>query len=796
MPKTTRPFNRARRLQLFVLTPAAALLLGPFVEGAAAQSAPAPPPLDGEVLDPQGLRVADATVVLVLGDGGLIETVSGADGAFSFASVPPGAHTVTVVRDGFTPRTVEVEHAETGSDRLSIGLGIAFAENLTVVGQQQERSVQETEASVVVTTGSRLEAEGISDLYQLVDRTPNVGASFGNKGFAIRGIDQRGAGGGDGLLVSVKVDGATVQSNQGMFFGPYNTWDMGQVEIFRGPQSTQQGRNSLAGAIVLESADPVYDTLVKGRLSVGNLSSSQTSATVNAPLVENRVAFRVSVDRRRTDGWVTNPTRAEDDYDFRDAMNVRAKLRFDPAARFRGMLTYSYTDSRGGEDSIGLDRFPGERVNLSDERAEEGSEHGTGTLDLVYDFNRALSLESTTSLYNHDYLRYEDADQAPARSGALDYTIDNQWFTQEFGLRYAGEGVTGVFGMYYANLEDRDDAAFNGSGAVFGLPGTTVTAFFQTDEDTENTALFGEFDFLLTDAWTLTLGARYDNENRETRSNQGVRVTPPSPLFPETRSPDEILDASYNAFLPKAALTRQWTPGVATTVSWQRGYRAGGRSVAFISQQISDYSPEFTDNYELAFRAESPGGRWRSNSNLFYIDWRDQQVNVMTDLGNDLDTFTVNAGESTVYGFETQGEYWPAGGLNLYGSLGLVKTRFDEFVDDTLDLSGNAFPYAPNWSYTVGASWTAGAAWVGDLHVTAQDNYFSERENDPRFFVGKRTLLNTRVGYQRDRWGIFFVGRNLLDEDYLLQAWHQNSLFLRGRSGEPRTVSIELTVGS
>ena len=107
-----------------------------------------------------------------------------------------------------------------------------------MVGQQQERSVQETEASVVVTTGSRLEAEGITDLYQLVDRTPNVGASFGNKGFAIRGIDQRGAGGGDGLLVSVKVDGATVQSNQGMFFGPYNTWDIPWELIMKIPRNT------------------------------------------------------------------------------------------------------------------------------------------------------------------------------------------------------------------------------------------------------------------------------------------------------------------------------------------------------------------------------------------------------------------------------------------------------------------------------------------------------------------------------------------------------------------------------
>ena len=84
-------------------------------------------------------------------------------------------------------------------------------------------------------------------------------------GFAIRGIDQRGLGGGGaGLLVSVKVDGATIQNNQATFFGPYNTWDMGQVEIFRGPQSTQQGRNSLAGAIVMEGADP-WGALFLGR---------------------------------------------------------------------------------------------------------------------------------------------------------------------------------------------------------------------------------------------------------------------------------------------------------------------------------------------------------------------------------------------------------------------------------------------------------------------------------------------------------------------------------------------------
>ena len=331
------------------------LCLGFSPDTASAQSGASgesvPTALQGEVLDPQGLRIPDATVMAVLGTGGVLETTTEEDGTFTFDGVPAGTHTVTVVRSGFTPRTIDIVHPAPAETPVSIALEIAFSEDLTVIGQQQERSIQDTEASVVVATTEQLEATGVRNLYQLVDLTPNVASTFGEKGFAIRGIDQRGLGGGGaGLLVSVKVDGATIQNNQATFFGPYNTWDMGQVEIFRGPQSTQQGRNSLAGAIVMEGADPVYEPLVRGRVSAGTPATSQTSATVNMPLVENKAAFRVSVDNRRSNGWVTNPTRDENDYDFREAMNVRTKLRFDPTAKFRGMVTFSYTDSRGGED--------------------------------------------------------------------------------------------------------------------------------------------------------------------------------------------------------------------------------------------------------------------------------------------------------------------------------------------------------------------------------------------------------------------------------------------------------------
>ena len=504
------------------------------------------------------------------------------------------------------------------------------------------------------------------------------------------------------------------------------------------------------------------------------------------------------MDNRKSDGFVENPTRGEDSYDFRDFLTVRMKVRFDPTARFRGMLSYQATESRGGDGAINVDRFPGERVNISDHAAEDGSEHHAVTLALAYDLNHSLSLESTSSYYEHDYRRAEDLDQTPAPAGVLDYTTDDRWATQELLLRYSGPGrQRGVLGFYYADLSDRLQADAAGPGELAGLPpGFVLTSFFNTEETTRNAALFGEFDLDLAEAWTVTLGARYDSESRATTNVQGVVSDPPLPQFPPEGSPPQELEASYQAFLPKATLTRQWSEELSTSVGWQRGYRAGGRSIAVLSQQVSDFDPEFTSNYEFALRAAAPDRRWFFNGNVFYTDWTNQQVRVMTDLGLPVDTLTVNAGQSTVTGLEAQAGYWVDPRVQLYGSAGLLATRFDEFRDGDRDFAGNEFPHAPSWSSLAGLALRLGDSWSGNAEVAAQPDAFSDRDNDPRFEAGGRTLVNARFGYRRGSFGVFAFGRNLLDEAYLLRAWRSSvpifSAF--GRAGEPRTIGIELDV--
>ena len=747
-------------------------------------------------MGPQGMGLGGAEVLLTLQDGEIRETTSDAAGAFRFDTLPEGLHRLTVSRGGFADRTVEIRVGAEGEVRISIPLALAFAEEVTVTGQQLERAVRDEAASVAVVTGARLDGGTDTDLYRVVAMTPNAGASSEVRGFSIRGISQSGFAADGGLLVSVKVDGATVQGGQGTFFGPFATWDLDRVEIFRGPQSTQQGRNSLAGAIVMKSADPIYRTEIQTRARLGNAGASQAAAVVNLPIVMGRAALRVAVDSRRSDGFVANPTRDEDSYDFRNALTVRAKLRFDPSERFGGLLTLSHADSRGGDGVIGLDRFPAERTSLSDHDAEDGSRHRTAALEMVWHPNAALSLESSSSLYFHDYLRSEDLDRTPAPAAVLDYTTEDVWTTQELRLRYSGPGRRrGVLGLYFADLDDRLRADAAGPGELAGLPPSFVlTSFFETEEDTRNAALFGEFDLGPADHWILTLGARYDRESRETRHLQGLVADPPHPAFPAGPSSAAPISAQYGALLPKAAITREWSDAVTTSIGWQRGYRAGGRSVAVLSQQTSDFEPEFTDNYELALRAAAPDRRWSLSANLFYTDWRDQQVRVMTELGLPVDTLTVNAGRSTVAGFEAEARYWLGRGVELYGSFGRLRTRFDEFRDGERDFAGNEFPHAPAWSAFAGLSFEAAELWFGNLEVASQADSFAAPENDPRFRVGGRTLLNTRFGTRRGHFGVFAFGRNLLDEAYLLDAWASDVPLFSGfgRAGAPRSFGIEL----
>ncbi len=219
------------------------------------------------------------------------------------------------------------------------------AEGIIVTGEKVDRTLQDTITSVGVITGETIEAQGITTLSEAFDYIANVNLGNSQGGFSIRGIPfDNMLGAGSSPLAQIYVDDVTL-SDQSVRFGAEGLWDVAQVEVLRGAQSTVQGRNALAGAIVIRTADPTFYWEGKAR-AIGFTSDGgeefALSGAVGGPIIDDVLAFRVSGERRESDGFVSNPITGGTD--FEKQWNGRAKLLFTPTPDIRSLLTYSYVN--------------------------------------------------------------------------------------------------------------------------------------------------------------------------------------------------------------------------------------------------------------------------------------------------------------------------------------------------------------------------------------------------------------------------------------------------------------------
>lgn len=655
-------------------------------------------------------------------------------------------------------------------------------------GELQQRAIEDSPTSAAVVTGEAQEEAGDQDLYDTIQRVPGVVAAFGEKGFVIRGIDQRSSAGA-GLTVTTQVDGIALPSNQATFFGPYSAWDMGQVEVLRGPQSTQQGRNALAGAVILRSNDPTYEREFKLRLGAGSRDFYQFAMVANTPVLDDRLAIRFSAVTQSEDGYVFGSTLGIDDFDPREFQEYRFKARWNPTDQFEAILSYGYTEHYGGEDVVDGTLFPAQRVNASDVPGREGSRHKNLSLRMNYSFDNGMVLESETNLYRHDYIRQEDFDFSPANYGARYADGYSDAFEQDLRLRFETEAMRGVLGFFATSIEnDRPSTSFVDSGFAQGFPPNgffvAVTNSFRVN--IRNYAIFGEAEIdadRLLPGLSFTVGARYDLETF--RFQEGTSFVPAVPPFMDTAYSGET---TYRAFLPKFGVTYDFSDTQSVSLTYQRGYRAGGAQVNVLTNQLNEYEPEYTDNIELAYRGQFYDDRLRFNANLFYVKWKDQQVSQVGPSGNVLDTNIVNAGSSRLWGGELSVEGEPTDRLSLFGAAALSNTKYIDFPDPLggPGFAGKEFAGASKVTASLGGRYQISDAWSVGVDANFTSGAFGDDANTPSLKSDDRWVVNAQLNYELDGLKAGVYVRNLLDEAYAVQRFGVSDL----RSGEPRTVGF------
>ena len=163
-----------------------------------------------------------------------------------------------------------------------------------MTGERQAQTWHDTASSVAVITGEMNESlAGADRVEQLLFLVPNVQHGSGGTGPTIRGQDSTGVLrdlpaflGGTRPRVTLQVDGRAVSFNE-FVFGLASVWDVDQVEVYRSPQTTTQGRNSIGGAIFIETRDPDYDWNGRVRVLGGNYDTWQASGVISGPIVSS-----------------------------------------------------------------------------------------------------------------------------------------------------------------------------------------------------------------------------------------------------------------------------------------------------------------------------------------------------------------------------------------------------------------------------------------------------------------------------------------------------------------------------
>ncbi|MQP63732.1 TonB-dependent receptor plug domain-containing protein [Niveispirillum sp. SYP-B3756] len=697
-------------------------------------------------------------------------------------------------------------------------------EEIIVTGEKQARSVQDTPTSVKVIGKEQIDNELLTSLNDVLLRAANVAGREG-RGFSIRGMDSWNvSGAGSGSMATVYVDGA-VMPRRATAFNSINMWDVKQVEILRGPQSTMQGRNALAGAIIVTTEDPSFEYKGKARLIVGERGRREYAAAVGGGLVEDMLAFRLTAERADSDGYIRNVTRNEH-ADYKRLENYRAKLLFTPAGLpdLVVKLNASHAKNFLGENYVDISTPHPFKDRLAFFDAETRTKVGTdiATLDASYSLSPAISLTALTtwSRVKYNYKSDTDRTASPIGTGVLE---DNaRTLSQELRANLDFGGLTGVTGLYYAKSRTHDKSDTDvglslvnvglarllvapPSQGGFGLPqnlANNVMALYpspyiqlrsrqDTPEDVESYALFADATYEITDKLKLLGGFRWDKE-KQTRSVDNVATilsTLPNPasftapvstivaginaeLARQARAasssqPEKSVD--FGAFLPKAGITYEWTPDLSTSFVAQRGYRSGGVMINTGRASVVEYDPEYVWNYELSLRSQWLDKRLTVNANAFYMDFTDQQVSVQLS-GSVYDTQTENAGSSHLYGAELETNYVISDALSVYGSVGYTRTKFDDFTYGSgltaRNLAGYEFRFAPRWTIAGGGTWRDESGIYVNVNANYTTDSYSEIAIQNDRLNSARLLVGAKVGYETEQFGVYAYVTNLLDREY------------------------------
>lgn len=691
---------------------------------------------------------------------------------------------------------------------------------IVVTAQFKRQDLQRTPIAITAVTAQMLEARNQTNLTDVAASAPNVVMQKGNSGFGqTPSVYIRGIGAYDFNFalepgVGIYIDDVYQPT---LFGSALDLIDVSRVEILRGPQGTLAGRNSIGGAIRLFSQQPEYTFGGALTAGYGGDNHALVKGEVNLPLVDDKLALRLSGAYEREDGYVTrldygclHPNSGVAATTTRKGCVLgheggfehgggRAALRWEPTPKLKINLSADYNVTNDepaatvllqgrnttGAPSTDFGRFVGGGgfVNYATYSVPDLGWHagafsisngGGVAANVVYNITDTINLTSISAYRYYRAKWTNDADAGPYNASLELNRIRYASFSQELRLAGAEGPLDWTVGLYHVNGRGDQDGRFD-----LGIIGTATQTsdYVQSDViDSSSNAAFANVIYHLPARSTLTVGVRYTAEDKEYRFG---RVAVTSAAYINTLVNGDVGSYKGDHTDFRVSLDHELTDNVLVYGSVSTGYRGGGVNPRpFTPAQVVSFRPETLTNYELGIKSLWADRKVRLNGAVFFDTYQDIQETITSGYaGFPASAIPLNAGTAQLSGAELELEAHPTSALAIDGSLSYLHFKFTRLSSDA-QASGISYgmvsPYSPDWRGNLGVQYRFDLGHYGALtpriDVNYQSSLYTNAVNAERNRIPAVTTANARLTWKSDNapWEVSLEVTNLTDKYYYL----------------------------
>ncbi|QDZ07603.1 TonB-dependent receptor [Sphingomonas panacisoli] len=608
-------------------------------------------------------------------------------------------------------------------------------QDIVVTARRREERLQDVSIAVAVLDEKTLTDTGAFNVNRLQQFQPALqfySSNPRNSSINIRGLGAPFGLTNDGIEqgVGFYLDGVYVGRAGASTF---DFVDVERVEVLRGPQGTLYGKNTTAGAVNITTKAPSFTPEAKIEVSGGNYDFLQIKGTASAPIIDDKLAVRVSVSRTSRKGTIYNV--ASDEYLHRqDNFSARGQLlwKATPNLDFRLFADFNLQNplccvqyyARTGSTQRPLNRQyaalaaalgyappstnPFDRVTDLD--ASINSRQEMGGLSLVANWDVGPATITSVSAWRYwNWLPANDRDfiglpittisQNPSRQkqvsqelriasngkSRLQYTFGAFFFNQTINTN--GSQVQGPAASRFLIAPSNPNS--NNPAVLNGLTSTNTISF-----DNTSFAVFGKLNWEVLPKLHIQPGLRV-NYDKKSGSYVAVVTTGTGST---TLNADQRAVLAPQSYAPRfsdwnvsgdVTLSYDFTPDVHAYATYARSFKSGGINLSGLPLDAANnpilsaqtVKPEKVDHFEVGLKTQFLDRRLTVNLAGFWTEIKDYQATVTNGQLGVIRGYLANAAAVRVRGVEWDTSFRASDRFRVYFNGAFTDAKYTNFKD-------------------------------------------------------------------------------------------------------------------